>query len=98
MPFTPTKNLSNENLLIVLCMVGIYFDLPCASDSDNDSIADGLDDCPALKNPNREDADSDGIGDVCETLTDYDGKTSNVVKIGPQLWLKEYLNVTHYKN
>lgn len=98
MPFTPTKNLSNENLLIVLCMVRIYFDLPCASDSDNDSIADGLDDCPALKNPNREDADSDRIGDVCETLTDYDGNTSNVVKIGPQLWLKEYLNVTHYKN
>jgi len=73
-------------------------DLPCAGDSDNDGIADGLDNCPAVKNPNQEDADSDGIGDVCETVTDYDGNTYNVVKIGLQLWLKEYLSVTHYTN
>lgn len=73
-------------------------DLLCASDSDNDGIEDGLDNCPAVKNPNQEDVDSDGIGDVCETVTDYDGNTYNVVKIGLQLWLKEYLSVTHYVN
>lgn len=73
-------------------------DLSCSADSDNDGIGDGVDNCPAVKNPNQEDADSDGIGDVCETVTDYDGNTYNVVKIGLQLWLKEYLSVTHYVN
>ncbi|MBI5116586.1 fibronectin type III domain-containing protein [Candidatus Poribacteria bacterium] len=35
-------------------------------DSDNDTIADGPDNCRAIFNPGQEDADADGTGDVCE--------------------------------
>lgn len=31
-------------------------------------------------------------------LTDFDGNTYNTVKIGTQLWMKENLNVIHYRN
>lgn len=43
------------------------------SDSDNDSISDGLDNCPDIANPNQEDADNDEIGDACDDCTDSDG-------------------------
>ncbi len=33
-----------------------------------------------------------------QTVTDYDGNTYNTVNIGTQLWLKENLKVTHYRN
>ncbi|MGB5419989.1 choice-of-anchor B family protein, partial [Algibacter sp.] len=46
-------------------------------DTDNDGIEDNLDNCPSIANPNQEDTDNDGIGDLCETIvlvdTDSDG-------------------------
>jgi len=36
-------------------------------DSDEDGIPDSVDNCPNTANPNQEDADGDGIGDVCDT-------------------------------
>ncbi len=39
-------------------------------DSDNDSIPDATDNCPAVANKNQLDTDKDKIGDVCDT--DYD--------------------------
>jgi rhodanese-related sulfurtransferase len=35
-------------------------------DSDHDDINDDLDNCPGQRNPDQNDADGDGIGDVCE--------------------------------
>ncbi|MCY3928268.1 MAG: hypothetical protein OXG81_08330 [Acidobacteria bacterium] len=38
-------------------------------DRDRDTILDGHDNCPAVFNRNQGDADADGIGDACETLS-----------------------------
>ena len=43
------------------------------SDSDNDGIFDALDNCPLIHNPNQEDFDQDGLGDVCDDDRDGDG-------------------------
>lgn len=46
-------------------------------DGDSDGVPDSEDNCPAVANPNQEDADQDGTGDACETVepvdTDGDG-------------------------
>lgn len=42
-------------------------------DIDGDDIPDNLDNCPNTPNPNQEDIDMDGIGNVCDSCTDVDG-------------------------
>ena len=37
-----------------------------AADADGDGIPDATDNCPNDANPNQEDADHDGLGDVCD--------------------------------
>ena len=42
------------------------FPLVDASDFDGDGIADDLDNCPTVFNPDQADADGDGVGDACD--------------------------------
>ena len=42
-------------------------------DGDGDEVCDVGDNCPVAYNPDQEDADGDGIGDICDECTDSDG-------------------------
>jgi len=49
------------------CTVGI--------DTDDDGVPDDTDNCPNTQNPDQDDADGDGIGDLCDTyFCIYDGE------------------------
>ncbi len=52
-------------------MVSISFD-PNKIDSDEDGIADVVDNCLMTPNPDQLDTDSDGIGDECDACMDID--------------------------
>ncbi len=44
-----------------------------AADADGDSLADPIDNCPDVANPDQADADTDAIGDACDPWTCGDG-------------------------
>jgi hypothetical protein len=45
-------------------------------DTDEDGVADNIDNCPSIANPDQEDLDGDGFGDVCDDDADGDGIAS----------------------
>ncbi len=61
---------------------------PCDPDSDNDTINDGVDNCPHHANTNQNDFDGDGIGDVCDNDADGDGcnRKFDVNDLDPNVW------------
>ena len=48
------------------------------NDSDRDGIADSKDNCPDVFNPNQEDSDGDGIGDICDDDRDGDDIANDI--------------------
>ena len=46
---------------------------PIVHDQDQDGIADEIDNCPTVSNPEQNNFDGDSLGDVCDTDDDNDG-------------------------
>jgi len=64
-PYDPGNDINNDGI--------------CGDDIDVDGVLGGEDNCPKSYNPNQEDTDRDGFGDVCDSentfaLVDYDTK------------------------
>ena len=47
----------------------------CDPDDDNDTISDGVDNCPFVHNAGQEDEDRDGIGDLCDNCAEIANST-----------------------
>jgi hypothetical protein len=51
---------------------------PPPPDRDGDGIADDVDNCPDTSNPDQADADGDGLGNACDTISPPDGDADGV--------------------
>ena len=75
------KNYPFLKIVILVCLT-IFISHSCDNepvepiviiDTDNDGIPENVDNCPSVANPNQEDSDNDGIGNLCDP--DYDELT-----------------------
>ena len=51
----------------------IFTAIPDCADTDQDGVPDPDDNCPEIPNPDQQDLDADGVGDVCDADMDGDG-------------------------
>ncbi len=51
---------------------------PALIDTDGDGVDDRIDNCPLVANPDQQDTDKNGIGDVCENDFDGDGYNDDI--------------------
>jgi hypothetical protein len=45
----------------------VNYDAAYHADADGDRVGDSLDNCPITPNPDQEDLDGNGVGDLCAT-------------------------------
>lgn len=67
------------------------------TDSDDDGVLDSVDNCPNTANPNQEDTDGDGEGDVCDltpTGDDDNDGVDNLVDLCPDTTAGETVDTT----
>ena len=61
----------------VISRVEIYYGEGGCTDSDEDGICDGEDNCPYAANTDQADSDCDGVGDVCDVCDGGDDSVDN---------------------
>jgi hypothetical protein len=72
----------------------------CATDYDNDTVANDTDNCYAVSNLDQADMDGDKVGDACDIDRDGDGLTNDLgetaVGTNPDDWDSDDDNVSDY--
>ena len=78
-PERPLATISREAQQEIIIDNTISF-LAAVSDKDSDGVENDSDNCPNAANPGQEDADEDGIGDVCEDNSIYGTVSGEVLE------------------